>query len=179
MKSTRLTNDIRGNICAGMIKKMFSSETEKLKKEMGELGNCLVDEYLGMHKDFIEELPLGILDEGIDYFSIKWEECHLYINLPVKRFVPYGLWHNNKPAQNSAVAPRILACAKRIGSHDQRVNKMRSQIRGILSTANTTKKLKEIFPEAMDFLPKWMLDEAVKPAPLPAVQMDEIRALLK
>ena len=188
MKSVRLTDSLRQEIVAVAMKGAFETEMHAAMKALHDAGMAAYnaayteDEMAMMQKlgpKFLgtrERLRFAIRKEGSgpgddEIKPNSTVECPLmeYVPVPFQQ----AAWGNAIITTNEAHA-NVMKAIDALDKVKEQVANLKREIRSVVGSVPTTKRLVEVWPEAINYLPK----EDAPPTNLPAVQIEALNALL-
>ena len=148
MKSVRLTNSIRKAI----IKDLMKLPHEKFNNSLKEIGELCDSILIGaIDKEVLEvDEKYPMLIDKIDYISIN---TILTDEKPIYRSIKVNNWYrcyNDKNFKLIKGDKRIQDFCKKIISLNEEIKILENKITCSLQHINTTKQLKDQFPEAYD-----------------------------
>lgn len=146
MKSVRLTNSIRKSI----VKKLMELPREKLENSLKEMGELCDSILMGMiDKEILEiDEKYPMLIDKIDYISfgaISINEKLIYRSIKVNNWYRC---YNDKNLKFVKGDKRIQDFCRKIISLNEELKTLENKIACSLYHINTTKQLKDQFPEA-------------------------------
>lgn len=183
--STRLTNDMRSAIAEVAVAHAFDPRLADLKKAEDKLAReAFASIFPAKETEAVSKLPEHWfrLDECLK-FNVGGQSITLRVEGQGLR-VPYrakgqskGGWGCNTlgSIQHGDLCDRIQKHAQAFEAYrDERKNANRVTM-AMLNAVNTTKRLREVWPEGLQF---FVMYEGEERAPLPAVRVDEINQIL-
>ncbi len=177
MRSVRLSDSTRRDICDNILKKGKCAEKElKLKERERGLFIALRDHTLGRHKEAYLALPskFQVTDCSISIADIpahSWKRILIHdewIPCPVGVLV-----YSELPKHLQKKLIRFLAAKDKV---EDEVKELKDTARQVVFSCASTKQLLELMPEAKEFFPSYLEINATSNLPIVAEQtVNELR----
>lgn len=153
MASQKLTNSDRDFI----VKNITNPIKEKIQKLLEEYGS-LVDVYLvgeipNEVREFCEKYPrIAKKQSHLEYTSLFTKRQWIYLSIPVSEYFPGYFEDENQIYELLNKLPLTEEFKKNVESLLSKQNQLKNKTRCVLEHINTTKQLKDQFPEAYSIL---------------------------
>lgn len=154
MASQKLTNSDRDFI----VKNITNPIKEKIQKLLEECGSLVVDVYLlGIIPDevreFYKKYPRIVKKQSyLEYTSLFAKRSWIYLQIPVEEYFPGYFEDEDQIYKLLNNLPLTEEFKKNVESLLSKENQLKNKTRCVLEHINTTKQLKDQFPEAYSIL---------------------------
>lgn len=154
MASQKLTNSDRDFI----VKNITNPIKEKIQKLLEEYGSLVVDVYLAGEipdevRKFCEKYPrIAKKQNYLEYTSLFTERPWIYLRIPVSEYFPGYFENEDQIYELLNKLPLTEEFKKNVESLLSKENQLKNKTRCVLEHINTTKQLKDQFPEAYSIL---------------------------
>lgn len=154
MASQKLTNSDRDFI----VKNITNPIKEKIQKLLEEYGSLVVDVYLAGEipdevRKFCEKNPrIAKKQNYLEYISLFTERPWIYLRIPVSEYFPCCFENEDQIYELLNKLPLTEEFKKNVESLLSKENQLENKTRCVLEHINTTKQLKDQFPEAYSIL---------------------------
>lgn len=180
-KSKRLTQGVRSLIINKAVDEVFSAKRKDLSAREGRIAKDVLHKALGNYRHAWLSIPARFhsnMDRGVCvYIDGRAYSFRLPKAYPIPEHATargrYRPGQFKLPA-NDSVASEVLRYVKDRDEWEKEVTSFRTDLKAFLNSVNTVKQVLEHMPELERFFP-----EDTTPAPVPAVRMENIRAVLK
>ncbi len=176
--STRLNRSMRKDICQLILDHRFAKEGKALEKKWQRFKEDVYRAcFTTAERRKMQSLPNGWLAESHN-FSVTFAGQYARLTLPKKRRFPDYACHSAVEVFDAghplSVRNQELVDAR--GDHRKRVREARGEVRAVLGSFTTEKRLLEHWPEIKKFVDKVV--ESPTPMHLPAIQIPSLNSQL-
>jgi len=168
----RLTVRLKDQILSGVIKDTFKKREENLKQEMRALGDVVLNKVVGKHEDAIKNAPDGFYPVA-GHIRVRFGESRFTVGqipLSTERRIPYSMLNLRTQVDDKGIIKRYETLQKKEARLKKDKDDLKRQVRAMLESCTTLKKLKDLWPEVESYLPA-----ASQPtANLPAIVAEDL-----
>ncbi len=185
--TVRITNDMRGDITANVIKKTMAVRVKNLNQMNTDIANAIYSEIIGENLIVVSALPNGFMGTT-KAITVKvgpyWKDKVTFELVDRKRFphrfnsgeeVRAYKSENEVPHLSAALCERIKKYISRKEKIEEDKDKLRKSVMSTLRGVTTVKKLLTVWPDAEKYLPD---DAATKKDNLPALPAETLNKMI-
>lgn len=175
----KLTKGLRNQILSNVLNQTFKERSEALTATEYDLADRVYKKKFSKTVDLMNALPEGYLVSG-ESLSVSVDSTSEQLRLPECRRGSLDIfrnWHTSLSlnSRESALGREILEWSRQGQVLRNERQKLRSQVGAILESVTTLKRLKEVWPESVQYIPA---EAETTGALLPAVRVDEVNKLI-